>query len=130
MKTAPLHWRFAPMVLMEEFAEIQYCFETTRPIFLGRRRMIFSWRCTAGFVSDYSVYLKPETNVYPNPYVLDICCGGHLVWYKTMEKWVKLAITRNPRDNPFKGIPPWSDPKPFFNDPYFMEKMKIVTDLM
>lgn len=115
-----LHWSFAPLVLMEEFAEVQYCFDTKPAIFLGRRRMIYTWRLTGGYIADY---FFSESKYWASPYILDICCGEMMQYFNFMQGVVKYIMSKNPRDNPFKDIPRWCDPKPYFNDQDFMNKI-------
>jgi|SRR4029077_3607117 len=115
-----LHWSLAPLVLLEEFAEVQYCFDTKPAIFLGRRKMIFTWRLSGGFVADY---FFPESRYWAAPFVLDICCGEKMFYFELMSITVKRLIAENPRDKPFLNIPPWSNPKPYYNDTDFMNKI-------
>ena len=111
------------MVIPEDFTEVEFCFETKPAIFLGRRLMLFDHRLTGGFVEDW---FFPERKKWPAPFVLDISFGDKMLFYFMIQSTVKYLIEKNPRDDPFRDIPRYSNIRPFYNDPVFMDRMNFL----
>lgn len=114
------------------FVDMFVSYDTAAPIYIARRKMLFGYRLTAGFVSQLANGWGTEASKLDELlwgfYVLDICCGEHFVSYSVMFGAVKLLIEQNPRDDPFKDIPRHSAVRPWFNDHRFIDDISRLLD--
>ena len=77
--------------------------------YVAKWRVLFGYRLRAGIVGSATT-------------TLDICCGPLDKYYDKLLKQVTAIMIHNynNHENPFKGIPPHSEIKPYYNDDDFL----------